>query len=153
MRKVIAMRAVYMPAGAPVPLGVDLESAEDFFCLAEIVQAGSQGGVPPAIVMSDGSPTSLLCASTTVGVVIMISADNEHSYHGITLADDSMAPACMFDFLGTPTVVPGCNTVSMTVAQGVVAAYFDGGFPEAMRAAVWEPDWSGATPGQLTSVF
>ncbi|MCL1841961.1 MAG: hypothetical protein FWF75_09520 [Propionibacteriaceae bacterium] len=135
------MRAVYMPAGAHAPIGIDLHTPEDFFCLAELVQAGLDGMPAPAIVMSDGTASTLLCANTVDGVVIVMSTDDEHSYHGVTPDRDIMSGGtCTFMFMGARTPVPSRNTVSMSIAHDVVSAYFTGGFPQAMRAAAWEAD-------------
>ena len=142
------MRAVYVPTGSRAPVGVDLADAQDFFCLAEIVQTSAQGAPSPAIVLADGSASSLMCANTVDGVVVVMSIDNEHSYHGINPNWNPGAGAvtCSFDFLGTETAISPRNTVPMQVAQQVVTAYFEGGFPRALRVAPWEPDWSGAEP-------
>jgi len=135
------MRAVYMPKGAHAPIGVELQTPEDFFCLAELAQAGTHSLSGPAILLSDGTPSSLLCANTVDGVVVVMSTDDEHSYHGVTPERDLLGDGvCAFNFLGTETPVPARNTVSMSVAHDVVTAYFNGGFPQAMRAASWEPD-------------
>ena len=140
------MRAIYVPTGSQAPIGVDLATPDDFFCLAEIVQTSADGGLAPAIVMSDGSAGSLMCANTLNGVVVVVSADNEHSYHGINPAwvPDDEKVTCSFNFLGTKTAVSPRNTVPMQVAQDVVTAYFKGGLPSALQVAPWEPDWSGA---------
>jgi len=149
------MRAVYVPAGSQAPVGVDLADAEDFFCLAEIVQTSAGGGLSPAIVMCDGSTSTLMCANTATGVVVVMSIDNEHSYHGINpdWNPGLGAITCSFDFLGTETAISPRNTVPMQVAQQVVTAYFEGGFPRALRVAPWEPDWSGAEPPTYDAAF
>jgi hypothetical protein len=135
------MRAVYMPNGAHAPIGIDLQTPEDFFCLAELVQAGLNGLPAPAIVMSDGTASTLLCANTVDGVVVVMSTDDAHSYHGVTPGRDLFTRGtCTFSFMGTSTPVPSRNTVSMSMAHDVVSAYFTGGFPQAMRAGAWVAD-------------
>ncbi len=137
------MEVTYMMLDSNAPVTHTVTDMHRFRDLCRAVHCHDGVGPPIALELCDGSESSLLYVPMPEGVVVMVSADDDHSYHAAYphAADEEDNHICVFTYMGAYTEVLREELVPVSEAWRIVEAYFDGGFPSAFDAGHWESDW------------
>ncbi len=137
------MQVSYMTTESDTPSQRNINQALDFFEFAKSINSGDPDALPIALELCDGSTSSLMYVPTDVGAIMMISSDDDHSYHAAFphVSNEDDPAICAFIYMGAYSEVPLEMVIPEETGQRIVEAYFAGGFPQAFEAGSWESDW------------